>query len=373
MSMIKAIGIISTNYRIDAIERLAQQRPVCAVPFGGRYRLLDFALSNLVNAGIRTVGVILPYTMRPLLDHLAAGKAWNLDRHSGGLYMLPSVTPALKPRPQLFCVKDFLANIEFATAEDADVVLVTASNYVVNMNFAPIIEQHMERGADITLVYKNGFKADKKVETKLVLDEDGAVTKILKSQDEETCHMDATFADVFVFNRELFIEMVMGCGNSEFKDLIDLVQAGLSAYRVEGYEFKGYMKQIFTVVDYHKTSMELLEPKIKRELFDGDDRIITKIKDSPPTRYENNADVKNSLVSNGCIIDGKVTHSLIFRNVTLKENCQVSGSILMQNCVVGENSILENVILDKGIHIPENSVLRAQKNSPMYLPKGTKV
>src|SRR5665647_594275 len=150
--MLKAIGIISTNYRLNAIERLSENRPLSTVPFGCRYRLIDFALSNMVNAGIRSVGVLLPYRMRPLLDHLSAGKAWDLDRHSGGLFMLPSVTPALKPRVQMFCVRDVLANIEFLTTEDADVVIITASNYVFNMNYVKMLRNHEKKGADITLV-----------------------------------------------------------------------------------------------------------------------------------------------------------------------------------------------------------------------------
>lgn len=374
MGMTKVLGIISTNYRIDAIERISDNRPLSAVPFGGRYRLMDFALSNIVNGGIRTVGIILPYRMRPFLDHIAAGKAWNLDRHSGGLFMLPSVTPALKPRVQLFCVKDFLANIEFVSSEEADTVIITASNYVANIEFADVIRAHQEEKADVTLVYKNGLKGNPKAEAKILLDDAGRVIKIRRSDcDQKGEELPSTFADVFVFNRKLFLELVLRCRDSEFKDVLDLVESVLETRQVRGYEFKGYMKKIFKVNDYYEASMDLLNPEIKKELFDGEYKIMTKIKDSPPTKYGDRPNVHNSMISSGCIIEGEILNSIIFRNVGVKPSSQITGCVIMQNCVVGENSILENVILDKGIAIPANTVLKAQEKNPMYLPKGTKV
>ncbi len=371
--MLKVTGIISTNYRLNAIERLSENRPLSAVPFGCRYRLIDFALSNMVNAGIRSVGVILPYRMRPLLDHLAAGKAWNLDRNSGGLFMLPSVTPTLKPRVQMFCVKDFLANIEFLTAEESDVVIISASNYVFNMNYSKLLKKHEKRGADITLVYQNGLNCNKKVESKLVMDENGRVNQIIRTEDKDTSGLESTFADVFIFNRKLLIEMILSCRDTEFKDLLDLVESNLPEKIVLGHEYKDYMKQIFTLEDYYQTSMELMNPEIQSELFDWEEKIITKIKDSPPTKYMENAIVKNSYIASGCILDGKVTNSLLFRKVNVGKNSRISGCVVMHNCEIGENSILENVILDKGIKIPANTVLKAQGDSPMYLPKGVVV
>ena len=371
--MLKAIGIISTNYRLNAIERLSENRPLSTVPFGCRYRLIDFALSNMVNAGIRSVGVLLPYRMRPLLDHLSAGKAWNLDRHSGGMFMLPSVTPALKPRVQMFCVRDLLANIEFLTTEDADVVIITASNYVFNMNYVKMLRNHEKKGADITLVYKKGLKNNSKVESKLIMDNSGKVKGIRKTEDQDTSDLESTFADVFVFNRQLLIDLILRSRDTEFKDLLDLVESNLKDKIVLGYDYKDYMKQIFTLGDYYQTSMELMNPEIKGELFDWEEKIITKIKDSPPTKYKENALIKNSYVAGGCILDGKVTNSLLFRKVNVGKNSRLSGCIVMHNCEIGENSILENVILDKGIKIPANTVLKAQADSPMYLPKGVVV
>ena len=287
--------------------------------------------------------------------------------------MLPSVTPALKPRVQMFCVKDFLANIEFLTTEDADAVIITASNYVFNMNYAKILKMHEKKGADITLVYKNGLKSNCKVELKLAMDEYGRVTGIRKTEDQDTSDLESTFADVFVFNRQLFIDLILRCRDSEFRDLLDLVKSNLKDKIVWGYEYKDYMKQIFTLEDYYETSMELMKPEIKCELFDWEEKIITKIKDSPPTKYKENAMIKNSYVASGCILDGKVTNSLLFRKVNVGKNSRLSGCIVMHNCEIGENSILENVILDKGIKIPDNTVLKARADSPMYLPKGVVV
>lgn len=371
--MIKALGIISTNYRISNKERLTEERPISAMPFGGRYRLMDFAMSNMVNAGIRTVGVVLPYNMRPLLDHIAAGKSWNLDRHSGGLFMLPAATPAVKGKLQMFCVKDFVANLEFLTAVDIEYVVISSGNIVANIDIEEILENHKKSGADVTMLYKRGLEVNEKAETRLEMIEDGRICGVKRKAEGEEGKSDAVFADLFVFNRIHLVDILSTCTNTEFKDLIDLVGFNLEEFFVKGTEFKGYMKQIFTVNEYHKVSMDLLDPIIKKEIFDGENKIITKIKDSPPTKYDQQAKVTNSLISSGCRVDGTIKNSIIFRNVKLKGNCQVMDSVVMQNCQIGTNSILENVILDKGVIIPDNTVLRAQGANPLYIPKGTKI
>lgn len=369
--MIKAVGIINTNYRLDEGERLSNTRPIGALPFGGRYRLIDFAMSNMVNAGIRSLGILLPYRMRPLLDHIAAGKAWNLDRNRGGLFMLPSATPALKTRIQMFCVKDFMENLEFVKAEPADVVIVAASNCVANLDFSEVIRRHGENGHQITMVYSNRLKSDSKAEKKLILEKDGRVSQILHTCEHSAVPEDGTFAEMFVFDRELFLQMVSQCTDAEFKDLTDLVEEQLKNVRVFGYEFPGYIRSVFTVRDYYKCSMELLNPDVKKEIFEQADRILTKTKDSPPTKYKADASVRNTIASSGCVIEGTVSGSLLFRNVTVERNCEIHNSIIMQNCVIGQGTTLEHVILDKSITIPPGTVLKGRSFSPIYVPKGT--
>ncbi len=371
--MIKALGMISTNYRLDQSERLAENRPISATPFGGRYRLVDFPLSNLVNAGILTVGVILPYNMRPLMDHISAGKSWNLDRHSGGLFILPAVTPSLKPRLQKFCAQDFLSNIEFLTTEDAEIVVIADANHVANVDLAEVISFHERSGCRVTMVYQNDMLVHPYSEARLRMDEAGRILEIRRPPEEGVSELRSTFADIFVFDRSLLVEMLTTATNPEFRDLTDLVQANLSGLDVCGYEFTGYMREIFTVNDYHAISMELLRPQVKEEIFEGPNKIITKIKDSPPTKFRDHGEVRCAMISSGCLVDGKVESSIIFRNVILKRGSVVKNSVLMQRCVVGENCVLENVVLDKGIHVPENTVLRGQGATPIYVPKGTRL
>ena len=338
------------------------------MPFGGRYRLLDFAMSNMVNAGIRTVGVVLPYNMRPLLDHIAAGKAWNLDRHSGGLFMLPAATPAVKGSLQMFCLKDFVVNIEFLTAVETDYVVVSAGNIVANMDISKILSSHEKNGADITMVYGKKTSFISEAKTLLEIKDDGTVKGESFNSD-----CDNVFAHVFVFNRDVLVSLLTTATNTEFKDLKELALLNAEKLNVKGYEFKGYLKQIFTVSEYHKASLDLLKKEVKEEIFEGENKIITKIKDSPPTRYEKNAKATNSLISSGCRVDGQIDESVIFRNVKLKTNCSIKSSIIMQNCQIGENSKLENVILDKGIVIPRKHLIKAQGETPLYVPKGTKI
>lgn len=287
--------------------------------------------------------------------------------------MLPAVTPALKARVQKFCAKDFLANIEFLTAEDAEIVVITDGNHVANVDLATIIAAHEKCGCQVTLVYKKGLKTHPLVEAKLVLDETGQVRDIRRSVDEDTTSLNNTFADIFIFDRQLLVQLLTTTTGLEFKDLLDLVRYNLNKMVVRSYEFNGYMEEVFTVSDYHSVSMDLLEPAIKEELFDGPNKIITKIKDSPPTKFRDHADVRCAMISNGCRVDAQVENSVIFRNVNMKKNSLIKNSVLMQSCVVGENCILENVVLDKGIQIPDNTVLKAQGKTPLYVPKGTKI
>ncbi len=375
--MINAIGIISSNYRSDLLDSLSKIRPVGAIPFGGRYRLIDFALSNMVNAGIRTVGIIVPYRYRPISDHLGAGKDWGLDRRTGGMFVLPSAIPDLHFRIYKFCLKDFAANLEYMTNTDADYVVISSCNYIYNINYNDIIEKHKKEGANVTLVYKNLPSEDSATTSIIETDSESNVVDIIKpgqkSDSDEKHEMYKHFADIFVFNRLEFVRMVQACVDLEFTDLVDLIKANLQLLKVTTYEIEGYFEQIYSVSDYYRASMDMLNHSIRHELFMSKRRILTKVKDNPPTRYSGDIEVHNSLISSGCVIKGEITDSIIFRGCEIEEGAVIKNSIIMQNCKIGRDCIIENVIMDKAVEINNSVVLKGFKYRPMVIPKGSKL
>jgi len=178
--MSNAIGIIYANSATDNLQGLASKRPIAAVPFGGRYRILDFALSSMVNSGVRTIGVVTPHHYRPLLDHLGAGKAWFLDRKDGGLFILPGAIHGLLGDNHTFCVKDLQNNIEYLQKDFAENVIISSGDQIFNMNFKNALELHNDKQADVTLVYKGDYSGDQTDEIFLEIDEEQKVSNIKK-------------------------------------------------------------------------------------------------------------------------------------------------------------------------------------------------
>ena len=367
--MKKAIGIISSNHREDFLQGIAKDRPFAAVPFGGRYRLLDFALSSMVNSGLRTVGIITPFRYRPVLDHLGAGKEWNLDRKCGGLFVLPGSNHGLQSKNNRFSLKDFLNNIEFLEFDTSDYVVLTGCTNVFNIDFRSVLESHEKNNADITMVYKSLPQDDSDIEGLFLnKDIDGKILSLSakwSKKDEQR----GLFVDIFIINRNLFLEILKGYENIEHLDLMDVVEENLKTLKVYSYKFEEYLGRITSTQSYYRCSMEMLNPAVRSQLFMGTNRIHTKIKDNPPTKYASKAAVKNSLVSSGCFIQGEVNSSILFRGVNIHPGAKIKNSIIMQRCDIGKDAVLENVILDKYVKINDKVVLKGMDGSPMVITK----
>lgn len=367
--MKKAIGIISSNHREEFLQGIVKDRPIAAVPFAGRYRLLDFALSSMVNSGLRTVGIITPFRYRPVLDHLGAGKEWGLDRKCGGLFVLPGSNHRLQSQNNKFSLKDFLSNIEFLEFDTSDYVILTGCSNVFNIDFRSVLESHEQNNADITMVYKELPKEDREIEgTFLNKDTDDKISSLIgkcPDRDEQR----NLFADIFIINRNLFLEILKGYENIEYLGLMDVVEENIKTLKVYAYKFEEYLGRIFSVHSYYKCSMEMLNPEVHSQLFMGTNRIHTKIKDNPPTKYASKAAVRDSLVSSGCFIQGEVNSSILFRGVNIHPRAKIKNSIIMQRCDIGKDAVLENVILDKYVKVNEKVVLKGMDGSPMLIAK----
>lgn len=372
--MRKVIGIIGCNYRTDFLQGIAINRPVAAIPFGGRYRLLDFALSSMVNSGLRTVGIITPYLYRPILDHLGAGKDWYLDRKAGGMFILPGSRHGIYPRYNKFALRDIVKNIEFLERNSADYVIISGCSNIFNLDYTSMLQFHEDKGADLTMIFKE-LKLEMEEDSHgviLKVDEDNRVIGLegVKGQVNEQVKY---FADIFIMRRKLLLDILEGHEYVEDLDLMDVLEENIQKLRVLACPIPGYFGRVYSIPSYFQRSMEMLDPSVRNELFMGTYRIHTKIKDNPPTKYGAGSSIKDSLVSSGCTIQGEVTRSILFRGVQVEAEAKVSNSIIMQKCVIGEGSVLDNVILDKYGQINPRAVIKGENNFPVVLNKCTVV
>lgn len=371
--MHNAMGIIFGNTGSGLLQGqgLALDSPVAAIPFGGRYRLLDFALSSMVNSGIRTVGLVTPYHYRPMLDHLGAGKDWFLDRKTGGLFILPGAIHGLIGYDRRFRIKDLMLNIEFLKKDFSKNVVVSCCDQVFNINYQSALEFHENRDADVTLIYEeisHGLTQDRSC---LQIDGQQKVYGIRASQDykmEKDEQASPKFVDILIIRRELLLKIIEGYKCIEDSDLMDPLIDNLASLKVYAYLSNSYLGKIHSIQDYFNRNMDLLQPEIRTELF-SHNPIHTKIEDTPPTKFGLQAKVNNSLISCGCSIDGEVENSILSREVVIKPGCRITNSIIMQKCLIESNVVLENVILDKFVEIKEGNVLKGSKNNPLVLKR----
>lgn len=363
--MNKTIGLITTNYTNENFGRLAKFRPVATVPFGGRYRLVDFPLSNMVHSGIRCVGITSAHSYRSLVDHLGSGKEWSLDRKRGGLFILPGSIYGMKRFEGKFLLRDFIQNRPYLERATEDLVIVSASNKIYNMDFAPLIKHHRESGNQVTALYKEVADAHMKRGPFLELDRQGMPLGLLR----EAAGNAAWFLDCFVINISDLLALIDWYETMDYIDMTEIFTENITNMKIGSYRFDGYVGAIDSSYDYMKCSLDLLKPEIRRELFDPRKQIYTKIQDAPPSKYLDSAHVSNSLISNGCVIEGHVENSILFRNVEIGKDTVIKNSIIMQRCVIKPGAFLENVICDKFAYIGEDSKLCGNRYTPIVVEK----
>ena len=371
--MSNAIGIIFANSGSDNLQGLALERPIAAVPFGGRYRILDFALSSMVNSGIRTIGLVTPHQYRPLLDHLGAGKDWFLDRKDGGLFILPGVIHGLAGGNHTFCIKDLQHNLEFLQKDFVDNVVISSGDQIYNINFMDALEYHKDKQADVTLIYKEqnnmGHLTD---EILLEMAGDQKVTNILDLKGLDKAEpTQPHFVNILIIRRELLLDIVEKYSSFGCIDIMNILASNLEVLKIFGNPTSSLIGTIRTGKDYFDRSMDLLNLEIREKLWLGVGRIHTKIKDNPPTQYTLQAKVSNSLIASGCSIAGEVLNSIIFRGVTLEPGCKIMNSIIMSKCHIHANAQTDYAILDKSVKVNNENVLKGSLHNPLVVLKRT--
>lgn len=373
VNMGNVLGLVFANMHDTTLGDMTKNRTMGSVMFGGRYRLIDFPLSNMVNSGISEVGVITKSNYQSLLDHLGSAREWDLARKKGGLYILP---PFGNVESTLYRgrIEALYGAMSFIKHSRAKYVILSDCDVVTNIDYKPIVAGHIESGADITAVAHTGVYSSDEIKTSTVfnVDADKNVTSVLINPDiSGTC---TTSLNVFVMSMDFLIETVndaMARGNVSFER--NILQEKCRELKIKIYEYDNYFSKLNSPESYFKSNMALLEPENARKLFVPKRSIYTKVSDNAPVKYDLDSKVSNSLIADGCIIEGEVENSVLFRGVKVGKGAKVKNCILMQGTVVGDNAELNYLITDKNVSICENHILTSSPQYPMYVGKGASV
>lgn len=373
VNMGNVLGLVFANMHDTTLGDMTKNRTMGSVMFGGRYRLIDFPLSNMVNSGISEVGVITKSNYQSLLDHLGSAREWDLARKKGGLYILP---PFGNVESTLYRgrIEALYGAMSFIKHSRAKYVILSDCDVVTNIDYKPIVAAHIESGADITAVAHTGVYSSDDIKTSTVfnVDADKNVASVLINPDiSGTC---TTSLNVFVMSMDFLIETVndaMARGNVSFER--NILQEKCRELKIKIYEYDNYFSKLNSPESYFKSNMALLESENARKLFVPKRSIYTKVSDNAPVKYDLDSKVSNSLIADGCIIEGEVENSVLFRGVKVGKGAKVKNCILMQGTVVGDNAELNYLITDKNVSICENHILTSSPQYPMYVGKGASV
>lgn len=362
------LGLIYSNTYDTSLSELTSMRSMGSVPFAGRYRLIDFPLSAMVECGMSKVGILTNSNYQSLMDHLGSGRAYDLSRKNGGLYIIPPFNTVsaglLRTR-----IEALSGAGEFLKHCDEEYVVLSDCNVVYNFDLQDMFEQHKKTGADITIAYAHG-KAPS-LSDWLVFDIDSG-NKIIKSEISPS-KQDCDYSmNVYIMRKALLERIIkesISLNQYDFEK--EIILDNFRNFKMFGYKANGFVKVLDNIQSYFDTSMSLLTKENRYNLFKTDNRPIhTKIRDDVPTIYGLGADCKNSLITDGCTINGTVENCILSRDVHIGKGSVVKNSILMNHTYIGDNVHLNCIIADKEVVIKSGKTLCGEPDYPVFISKG---
>lgn len=366
---INLAGVIFANVSEANMPELTSKRTMASVPFGGKYRLVDFPLSNMSNSGINNVAIIARNHFRSLMDHVGSGNAWDLSKRRSGLTILsPYRGHSFRHRIEaIYHLHGYFAQLK------EEYILLTNSNYAANIDYSKMFEQHLNTGADLTLMYKE-MEIPKNAVSPVILNtnSEGKITEMFISPNTDGICKNSTCS--MIIKKDLLLELVQGCMSANTLNFRkNLLQDNVNKIKMYGYEFKGHMALIHSADDYFTENMKLMSKEIRDELFNPSRPIYTKVRDDAPSRYGLTSKVKNSLVAQGCLIEGEVENCIVSKGVHIGKGAVVKNCIIMQDTKIGNGTTLDYVIVDKDVVITEGQSLAGAKTYPIYIAKQSTV
>ncbi len=366
----KAIGIIMAGGNSERLKQLCTLRAISAMPVASSFRAIDFSLSNMSNSNIKKVAVITQYNSRSLHDHLSSAKWWDLDRKQGGLFIF---TPFLSNDNSFWfrgTADSIYQNISFLKRSNEPYVIIASGDAIYKMDFHDVLNYHISKGADITIVCKDLAGTDRDIRDFGVMELDEDMR--LQHFEEKPLEPKSSIASLgmYVISRSLLIKLLEDAIPNGRYDLVkDIIIRNSKELKVYGYKFDGYWTTLNSVNAYMKANMDFLTEEV-RSILTTQPYIETKPKDEPPAKYNASASVSDALIASGTIIDGSVNHSVLFRKVFVGKDSIVDNSIVMESTIIGKGCTVKNAIIDKEVVISDGKSVIGEPDNPIVIPKG---
>lgn len=377
-SKAEALGIIFPNSYDSLVPELVSERLMASIPFGSRYRMCDFLISSMVHCGIDNISIIVRKNYHSLMDHLGNGREWDLSRKKGGLNIVP---PFAQKQVKMFAGRiEALESIKgYLKKQTEKYVIMSDANIAVNFDFNDLLNAHIKSGADVTMVYRKQEipkalirQSTEAMDLYYSLGMNGdRVSKIYINPSEDG---EMNFSlNIYVIERENLIRLIDEAYVHGYTYFVrDILEKQIDQLDIRGYCYDGYVAHIHDMKSYFEENMKLLEEENLDALFSGN-QIYTKIRDDNPTRYINGSTAKNVMVADGCVIEGEVENSILFRGVKIGKGAKVKNCVLMQDTIVEDGASVEYVITDKDVTISSGKLLTGNDSFQVYVSKGQTV
>ena len=374
---INAAGIIFSSLNDNTLSRLTSDRTVAAIPFGCRYRLVDFCLSSMVNANISNINVVANYNYRSLTEHIGSGKDWDLARRTGGVHIISPYQTAHSSTAKLFTthMEALISMKEYIDEFDEDYVVLMDSDNVLNIDIEDVIKTHELTGAKITIVTKATDSDYSSKHPRMMLSSvAGKVTDITMSSVYTESNPELSLG-IFVMSTVYLRKLIEEAQGSNSHSLTNLMLKNYKVQNYRTYKYTGFVASVSSFLDYYKYSILLAKDEEARSslLYKKEAPVFTRVHNSAPVVYKTGAKVESSMIADECVIEGTVINSVLFRGVHVEKGAVVKDSVLFSGTYVGKNSQLNCIVADKDVHVSENVTLSGNHNMPFYVQKGRKV
>ncbi len=371
--MKNALGIVNFEAKNLEINGLSKYRTIPAMSFLGRYRVIDFVLSNMVNSGIDRIKVLVSDKPRSLIEHLGTGVQYNINPKQGYLQMLYPDTMAVSDAyfHDVYLMRE---NLPDFLNDKHKYVVISPSYMICTLDYQKVIKEHEESGADVTVVYAGVKNADEAFIGchSVVMSDNGRVTDIVPNMGN--ARKSNILMETYVLRRELFCSLLEQAPSiSPLFSFVDILRAEIRGFDIRGYEYKGYLSCINSLESYYQANMELIDHKKASKLFKENWPIYTKTNDSAPANYRKNASVRKCLIANGCEIDGELENCILGRGVVVEKGARVKNSVLLPDTYISEGSDINYAVIDKHAKVVEKKKLIGKEDKLLYIKRSDRV
>lgn len=351
----RAIGIVLAGGNSKRMRELSNKRAISAMPVAGSYRSIDFALSNMSNSHIQNVAVFTQYNSRSLNEHLSSSKWWDFGRKQGGLFVFTPTITAENSDWYRGTADALYQNLNFLKNSHEPYVVITSGDGIYKIDFNKVLEYHIEKKADITVVCKKMAESEDLTRFGQVhINDEGRIVDF--EEKPMAASSNTVSCGIYVLRRRQLIELLERCAAEDRVDFVrDILVRYKNLKRIYAYKMDTYWSNIASVDAYYKTNMDFLKPEVRDYFFKQYPDIYSKVDDLPPAKYNPGAIVKNSLISSGCIINGTVENSVLFKKAYVGNNCVIKNSIILNDVYIGDNTVIENCIVESRDTIRANT------------------